>query len=530
MYANKILFAFLFVALSSNVFAQTEQTPFELPEFIIEGKRKPTTIKVTNVSKIPPSITKPLTKEQLDSLLQKEEHRNSTRSIPAFILPERPTTPYDGFLRGELGSYITPQIEGGYAFAFDHFTCFAIGNYEQSEGHLPNAQFSKLDGSIRTQYIAPEKFYIFGGSLTETQLQFQNRSYSFFGSPLSQNRSVRTFGADVSIEGAFEGFRYEGNASAVSLDMTTANFSAGNTLLNGKLDISQRWENAMVGLGTTIDIQNLQQTSSSFLEATGFISFISDKLTLNGRGGFQVASPSLNSTRAGILLDANLDYSINKFFSFHVNGRSGLVQNNFRTLLQLNPYLLDTSAIDFTYDKLRLNASIDIHPIKAVQIQLGTSFASTNRTIVFERNINSEFSPSYLDATVLSPYGEVFIELFKKVHLTVQSSYVISSLADTNGSIPYLPQFKASTSLHFYPMDGLRFGTTGTYVGERITQKGSTSSIPSYIDIQFDASYTLFKGVQAVAKIQNLLNQDIFIWEMYRERGIFASGGIQWQF
>jgi hypothetical protein len=103
-------------------------------------------------------------------------------------------------------------------------------------------------------------------------------------------------------------------------------------------------------------------------------------------------------------------------------------------------------------------------------------------------------------------------------------------LADTSGSVPYLPDFKASSSLNFFPFDGFRIGTTGTFIGERIVQKGNNTTIPSFFDLQLDASFTLFKGVQAVAKIQNLLNQDIFLWEMYRERGIFASGGIQWQF
>lgn len=530
MFAKKITLLLFTFFISSVAYSQGEQTPFELPEFVIEGKRKPTTIKVTNVSKIAPNITKPLTKEQVDSLLQKEEHRNNIRSIPVFILPERPSTPYDGFLRGEFGNYTTPSLEGGYAFSFDHFTCFALGSYEQSGGHRPNAQFSKLDASIRTQYIAPEKFYIFGGSLTETQIQFQNRSYSFFGSALRQNRSVNNIEASVGIEGSFEGFRYEGNATAQSLGLQTAGFDAGNTLLQGNLDISQRWDNAMVGVGTIIDLQNLQRTSASFLEASGFISFISDKFTVKGRGGFQVASPSIASTRTGLLLDASLQYSANKFFSFRANGRSGLSQNNYGQLLSANPYLLDTSNIDFTYDKLRLNAAIEIHPTTAVQIQLGTQFASTNRSIVFQRNQNSEFVPNYEDATILSPYGEVFIALSKKVQLSFQSSYAISSLADTTGSVPYIPQLRASTSVNIFPIDGFRIGTTGTFVGERITQKGNSATIPSYIDLQIDASFTLFKGVQAVAKIQNLLNQDIFLWEMYQERGIFASGGIQWQF
>lgn len=530
MYAKQFFILILTFVTSVSMYAQGEQTPFELPEFIIEGKRKPTTIKVTNVSKIAPSISKPLTKDQLDSLLQKEEHRNAIRSIPTFILPERPTTPYDGFLRGEFGNYATPSIEGGYAFSFDHFTCFALGSYEQSSGHVPNAQFSKLDASIRTQYIAPEKFYIFGGSLTETQIQFQNKSYSFFGSPLRQNRSVNNMSAAVAIEGSFEGFRYDGTASVQSLGMTTNGFDAANTLLNGSLDISQRWENAMVGVGSIIDIQNLQQSTSSFIEASGFISFISDKLTIKGRGGFQVASPSVASTRAGLLLDGSLQYSANKFFTFRANGRSGLVQNTFSQLLTANPYLLDTSSIDFTYDKLRLNATIELHPTTSVQIQLGTQFASTNRSIVFQRNTNSEFTPTYEDATILSPYCEIFIALSKKLQLSLQSSYTISSLADTSGSVPYLPEFKASSSLNFFPFDGFRIGTTGTFMGERIVQKGNNTTIPSFFDLQLDASFTLFKGVQAVAKIQNLLNQDIFLWEMYRERGIFASGGIQWQF
>lgn len=530
MYAKLFLVAIVLVCSNSLMYAQGEQTPFELPEFVIEGKRKPTTIKVTNVSKIAPSITKPLTKEQLDSLLQKEEHRNTLRSIPTFILPERPSTPYDGFLRGELGNFATPSLEGGYAFSFDHFTCFALGSYEQSSGHLPNAQFSKLDASIRTQYIAPEKFYIFGGSLTETQLQFQNKSYSFFGSPLRQNRSVNNISAIVAIEGSFEGFRYEGSAGAQSLGLSTNGFDAANTLLNGNLDISQRWENAMVGVGSIIDLQNLQQSTSSFIEASGFISFISDKLTLKGRGGFQVASPSVSSTRTGLLLDGSLQYSANKFFTFRANGRSGLVQNTFSQLLSSNPYLLDTSSIDFTYDKLRLNAMIEMHPSTAVQIQLGTHFATSNRSIIFQKNVNSEFVPTYEDVTILSPYGEIFIALSEKVQLSLQSTYTISSLADTTGSVPYLPQFKASSSLIFFPIDGLRIGTTGTFMGERFVQNGNNLTIPSFIDLQVDATFTLFKGVQVVAKIQNLLNQDIFLWEMYQERGIFASGGIQWQF
>jgi len=58
----------------------------------------------------------------------------------------------------------------------------------------------------------------------------------------------------------------------------------------------------------------------------------------------------------------------------------------------------------------------------------------------------------------------------------------------------------------------------------------NSEELDPYFNMNFDVNYLINKNLSIFAKVDNLFNQDIFIYNYYRERTLFASMGFHWKF
>jgi len=54
--------------------------------------------------------------------------------------------------------------------------------------------------------------------------------------------------------------------------------------------------------------------------------------------------------------------------------------------------------------------------------------------------------------------------------------------------------------------------------------------LDGYFDIDLRAEYYFSKSLGAFVNLENIFNQEIYIWNGYRQRGIFAQLGILYTF
>jgi hypothetical protein len=75
----------------------------------------------------------------------------------------------------------SPEATVGYRFFADKFDIFASLGGAFSQGDAMYSENNKLFFDLRTNYIADEKFFIFGGSNTHTNIFLNIQNYNFYG-------------------------------------------------------------------------------------------------------------------------------------------------------------------------------------------------------------------------------------------------------------------------------------------------------------------------------------------------------------
>jgi outer membrane cobalamin receptor len=67
-------------------------------------------------------------------------------------------------------------------------------------------------------------------------------------------------------------------------------------------------------------------------------------------------------------------------------------------------------------------------------------------------------------------------------------------------------------------------------VGERSADQQNVIKIDSFNKLMIGADYKINNDFSVFLKFDNLLNSNVYIWNTYKERGLFASAGVMWQF
>ena len=182
--------------------AEQHAKPVELQTFIIEGKE---VLNVPSGIKQFPARTQALMKTELDTL-------NSLVKMQSTILPTKPlpTTyfsrpAHSGFLGAEIGLYMSPKINAGYAMTVDGYNLFANAGLENSNGSTTNADYTDAFIRISSDYTAPDKFVFFGGSRTRVNLEFRSLNYNLYGLAGAPHRNTNNFSAGVESKGSPDG-------------------------------------------------------------------------------------------------------------------------------------------------------------------------------------------------------------------------------------------------------------------------------------------------------------------------------------
>jgi outer membrane cobalamin receptor len=68
------------------------------------------------------------------------------------------------------------------------------------------------------------------------------------------------------------------------------------------------------------------------------------------------------------------------------------------------------------------------------------------------------------------------------------------------------------------------------YVGKRYVDIENTGQLDAFLNVRMQGSYAASSTLDVVFNADNLINSTIILWNGYRQRGIFVSGGVSWRF
>jgi hypothetical protein len=527
-----ILIAVLIVAPVSFIFSletkPQQPDPIELPAFVIEGVE---TLSIRSGIKQGAKKTDKLNQQELDSLNSLD--KQSPPMVPIEALPDKigMKNYYPGFIKGEFGRYTTALFEAGYGTKIGDYSLFGNAGLQGSQGHIDESGFMKGFLKLSSDYIAPKKFWILGGSRTRSELSLNYKSFNLYSILNPPNRSIFDARLSVDVEGNYEGYFFDAGAAYQADAMNQdADVSASENDFSGYIRIRNYWKGFLIGGNLEMNLRNSFGTSTNFFQANALGSYNTKELMLKANIGFQGAGNTMDISRGGFLLSGEVEYRLDRDITMKGNASTGLSNNSLSSVSAINPYFADTSDIDFAYDIMNLNFITIYHPSVDFSISGGAGFRVIERFLVFEPVADGTFYTRYEDATWLRIFIESSWDLDE--HNRLNGTLLINSVSLTSHETdaPNIPPILLSAS--YFRKWTTEFGTQIgiQYNAERYADINNSKKLDAFFNIFGEIEYSFNDRIKLNLRFENLGNSNIYIWDGYKERNLYFSLGALWQF
>lgn len=519
-----LLLILMFIEL--ELYSQSVSQPLELPNFIIEGKEQ---IDVQVGSKQVPLLQTYLARNTIDSLVIVGKPRNYIVfpvKIPNSIIAK--TFP-SGYVDGNIGSFLTTNITAGYKTYFKDYEVSAFGNFGASSGHIENANYAKLALGLQTDYIAPDKYYIFGNSKTTTNVDLNFKAYKLYALTEAPKRNQIDLSAKIVSVGDFEGYDFQTGGRFYTLNLSGSDKNFAENLLGGFLEVKNKMHSNNLGGKLSVDFRSTDSKSTNFFQLQGNASFETGNFQLEPRLGFQLANTSISKTRAMVLVDIVAKTNINEKITLWAKFANGLENKGLRDFLAINPYISDSFALDFC-NLTVVQAKLRYQPNKDLSIVLAPTFSLNSRFPVLNSVRLGYFDIYYVDATIFTLSFEGYWVEEKIGTVSAAISLNTTKQISNKKNIPTIPslQFRIDCFKEFW--NKVKFVGFFEHFGKRYADLESSLVLSSYNNLGLGIEYIINRFTILTFNAENLLNSNIVQWYGYKEWGLNLRVGLVYIF
>ena len=442
---------FIFSQNTEKTPSENTSKPLELPNFIIEGKVQ---LNIKSGTKEFPQKPLPLNSKELDSINSLEKQQPVL--LPAEPLPSKIlNTEYkSGYIEAEFGRFAYGLFDIGYNYKMNEYTFFGNANFDFAGEHVKNSDYNRFKLNLYSDYIAPKKFFIFGGSKTRTSLKLNTNNFKRYAFEIAPERNLTNLNIKIESDGSYSGYKFSTGTSFNTIQLkdnlldSIKNNLADNKI-NGFLKVTNIGSYYELGLEADLDIENFKANSSNFIEVAITGSYKLKNINFNLKGGLQTAGTSNNIQRGGLIIDATLNYEINSLLSLKANIFSGLKQTDLNELYAYNPYFDNNYNIDFSYEIPSILALIHYHPNQYFNANAGINFGSSQRKPIFYNDtITKNIFLDYYNINYLKLIAETYWELTNYDILTSRLDLDLSLLSENSKIAPYKPILQFAANYH----------------------------------------------------------------------------------
>ncbi|MGB9772037.1 MAG: hypothetical protein ACPLX7_08715 [Candidatus Kapaibacteriota bacterium] len=512
---KKLIWLCLLLFSGLNLLSQTPSQPLELPNFIIEGKEQ---IDVQIGTKQIPSYPTYLERSTIDSLIIIGKPRNYIlfpTSFPTTIISR--SFP-DGYLIGKIGSFFTLDLSAGYRTNFKGYDIFGFGSFNVSKGHIENANYTKLQLGLQTDYVAPEKFYIFGGSKTTTNIDFSYRNYKLYALNNAPARSQIFFAPQINSIGHFEGFDFKTGANLATANQIGADKNLVENSLGGFLEVSTKTFSIPFGGRISLDIRSFESSSTNFFEFYGYSTLNVNEFKIEPTLGLQFARTSFGKTRPMALISVAASKMIHPNLLIWSSISNKIKNFSLNVFISQNPYLSDSLAIDYPHI-IEMNGKAKFQPNNDFALTFSVGYSINNRLPSFNFVRLGYFDIQYPDATIFSLSLEGFWTNPLVGTFSASAKINSTSQSDNKKEVPNIPtlNFRADYSRNF--LEKIKLTAFFEFVGRRFADLENSLTLDSYNNLGFKVDYLYNSSAQISINLENLLNSNIVNWYGYKEWG-----------
>lgn len=530
------LVALMFLWLSTPLRAQQDSAdaarskkdsnPVELPDIVITGQESLT---VKGGRKAPPKPTDRLKQRELDQLNSLE--KQAPHLLPTVGMPDLRSSqsPYTGFARASLGMFPSLGLQAGLSAHAGGYDLYAQGGVDLSGGHVDNAGFAEFGLDLNAEYLAPAKFWIFGGSKTSSHIGYHAKVYKLYAQPEAPERTAHDFALSVDSKGSFEGFFFDVGLGLEHLSLAQEG-DLSNTAVLGDLTLQRDAGDLRLGASARLNLQSLRGQGLNYSHVAASVEKRSTSSVLSAEAGLQLTGDSRNMSRGGLLANARGEFRLNENFTARLRLRSGLEESSYRERWQQNPYIDSDADVAFAYTIIGAGGQILYHPLPHLSVGLGLNLRLVDDMPVWTISEASTFMLAFEDATAVDFRSELRWRVSDSDHLNAQVVLAATTLSEGSTDKTYLPPLEVALQHIHWWSEQFHSSINVQYVGQRNADIANTVKLDAYIDVGIDGTYQASDDIHIFVVLRNLFGSRIFVWEGYKERGIFASAGLSWLF
>jgi hypothetical protein len=520
------LFLIISFTIMSSIFIFSQEEnkitkPIEFPTIILEGKEQ---LNIQSGTKQFPEKTNNLSRSDLDSI-------NPLDKQQSLLLPPKPFPNtilhpliYDGFVSGELGRYYTRKLEGSYSLKYQGYRILGLADYDGSSGFIKNSNYNKFNLLLTSDYIAPSKYWIFGGSRTAIDISYGYKDYNLYSTDLAPNRTSNVFNASISSKGAYQDFSFLTGAGFKTFNMKDLSSKSNDNDLNAFLQLENGFGEYRIGGKADLHFRNLSGRSLHFFNLLGIVKDNSNNSLI---AGFQSAVGSDGAEHINLYIDLNTEYKLDKDFTLRGKIFNGYEDINFYDFYQVNPYISDSAEIKYG-NSFKAVGAIHYQPNERLTCLASITFLLRNNFPMFQSRDTTHFDLLYAKF-----HGFIFnIESYWNFTKSDKAVLKLNlNSYDNNGNSPtYMPSIVLNVDWQRKWTDKFMSQIGFNYMGRKFADSSNKKSIDGWLGINLLADYSITPTFSVFCKIQNLINSNIILWDRYKERDLYFSAGLQWKF
>ena len=518
--------------------AEAPLPKIELPEFLITGQETidlPVSAKsIADEEKLYLSVSRLPGQKDVDVSAMSKQQKNI--AVPAGQM--------DGKVYAGFGNYVTPAMEGWFGKNYNDGGILFHASFGSSNGHLVNAQWQKTGLGVQGDYLSSQTFGTAAGSRFDGGMSFSNQSYRAYSSASpAQLRTLSDIGINLGfsshtpkIEKLGDEINYSSRLSwnRTALD-DSASASESELGLSGnattqwssyqlRADVEYKTSGITMPLPATLELHSPQWFVLRFSGRTFFTPSIEAIITVQQflyRGNVSITSGRLYP-------NVEIQYFAGEAATLFAKFSPTVERTTLGSFVTMNTYI--RNALELQSIEIPFSVSL------GSEISISTTFRG--KAVVTYRTMQN--FPVYVELNSAKVWDVMYLPDIRAISFDLQGSYQFSkrnsgmlavsfNSTEEKGSsniVPNLPSAIISGAFRHSFDNGVMAEASAEYVSKRWTDVAHSNANAGYILVGGRVEYKFLDNVRALVQVDNLLNQQYYVWDGYVERPLFISLGV----
>ncbi len=503
----------------------------ELPDFVITGKEN---VSIQSAKKIPPDFISTVSPNFLKPVFSPEELEMKEISNPVKndIALFDSINYISGIVEAGLGIYTLPKasLKFGVPFSSGIFDLFVNADNKRDYDNLASDWYKVGAGGNLTFFVNDNSSFI-PGSKFKIHGDYKSTTFKNYAALQPLKRSLNQGSIGLNFENfANKYFNFAFSVYDNPNSLSDENFSENNLKITSFAKINL--PGIFIDASLKYKSQNLKTDSIikshfTFFELTPKVGFDLVKTARASAGLTYSNSAGITTTVYPYAsVNVNLTKQLTLFTEFAPRIEFLTAQDFFNQNRYFNPQTF----LNVYYKKpFELNAVLKYEYDKYYQINGGAEYYTTENFPYFAASTaQGRFDVMTADGHTIRGYLDLLFHPGPNGVL-YGSAEVNKSLDKDGNNIPYVPNLKLSLNYGYEFKFGFVVQPKLLYLSGAYTDIANTVSLNPYVDIGLKFIYKFNTNFHITFELNNLINNNNYLWQGYKEIPMDAIAGIVYQ-